>query len=191
MTWLKFAYLFKKQHKQHPRYIWSQISFHTLLYSIMSSRVYISFLPIRKAFQHLNRFNITTNYSHERVFTQNSGHVLDNSIHLHLRHKAASSPLHICSEAVQGRFCIHWRMPPISVIIVLTDCGRALNWNWMLQALVVAKSGKALVRIEGIQDIVGMDCVTTRQFSKVDKDSSSRFQRMHHEILAHSSRESE
>jgi hypothetical protein len=75
-----------------------------------------------------------------------------------------------------------------SMTNVLTDSGRTLNWNWILQALIVAKSGKMLVGIDVIQDIVGAGCVMTWQFIEVDKSSSAWLNRMCPKIQARSSR---
>ena len=97
-------------------------------------------------------------------------------------HKAGSNPPYICNEAIQGHFCIHCRIPQV----ISRDSGRTLNWNWRLQALIVAKSGKILVKIDVIRDIVGVGCVMTRQFNGIDNNSS--LQRMCHKIQAHSSR---
>ena len=71
------------------------------------------------------------------------------------------------------------------MINVSIDSGRTLNWN---QAQIVANSGKIIVRIDVIRDIVGVGCLMRWQFNEVDNDSSSRLKRMHIEIQAHSSR---
>jgi hypothetical protein len=60
------------------------------------------------------------------------------------------------------------------VINVLIDCGKTLDWNWMSQAMTVAKSGKIPVRIDVIRDIVGVGCLMIWQFNDVDNEIAHR-----------------